>query len=219
MLHCGSCSGTKSSAAGELLVEGAAQGEGDVDHVGEELPPEQRPHAPQAEGGRPLGALHRPHAAVVLGQTGRGRVEQVGRVLLEGLEDASLVAVEDEGAEAGHEEHLVGVPDDAVGPLEAGHQVPVPVAEHGRAAVGRVDVQPHAVVAADVGDLLQRVERPDGRGAGTGHDGDDRPAPRRGDGPAPRPAAGGPCGPRSSSPTRTTCRLPRPRMPAARATL
>ena len=70
----------------ELLVEGAAQGEGHVDHVGEELPAEQRPHAPQPEGRRPLGALHGPQAAVVLGQAGRGRIEQVGRVLPEGLE-------------------------------------------------------------------------------------------------------------------------------------
>ena len=99
MLHCGSCSGTKSSAAEQLLVERAAQGEGHVDHVGEQLPAEQRPHAPQPEGRRPLGALHRLHAAVVFGQAGRGRVEQVGRVLAEGLETVAPVAVEHEGAE------------------------------------------------------------------------------------------------------------------------
>ena len=35
--------------------------------------------------------------------------------------------------------------------------------------MGGVDVQPHAVAPADCGDLHERVEGPDGRGAGTGH--------------------------------------------------
>ena len=146
----------------ELLVKQPAHGEGDVDQVGEQLRAEQRPHAPQPQGGRPLGAFHGPQAAVELGQSRRGRIEQVGAVLAEGLEAVGRLAIEDEGAQRRHEQHLVGVPDQAVGAVQAGHQVPIAGAEAGRPAVGRIDVQPHAVAAADVGHLSNGSKAPTG---------------------------------------------------------
>ena len=70
----------------------------------------------------------------------------------------------------------------------------MPRAEAGRAAVGRVDVQPHLVPPADFRHVHQRIERADRRRAG-GRPTRPRSARR---GPAGRPAAGragwGPCG-------------------------
>ena len=85
--------------------------------------------------------------------------------------------------------------------------------EHGRAAVGGVDVQPHTVPAADVGDVLEGVECADGRGAGAGHHGHDWASlgPQASQFAVEQhrvhPAS------RSSRPTLTICRLPSPRMP------
>ncbi len=107
----------------ELLVKDPPQVERHIDQIGEQLRPEQRPHAPQAEGGGPLRAFDRSQAAVEVGQSRRGRIEQVGRVLLEGLEAMGRIAVEDKRAQGRHEEHLVGVPRHAVGPIESRHEM------------------------------------------------------------------------------------------------
>ena len=113
-------------------------------------------------------------AAVVIGHARRGRIEQIRRVLLEGGETMGRVAVEDQRAQRGHEEHFMGVPGHAVGPVESRHQPAMPLAQACRAAVGRIDVQPDLVPAADVGHLLQRVESPDRRRTRASADGDDR---------------------------------------------
>ena len=47
----------------------------------------------------------------------------------------------------------------------------------GRQAVGPVDVHPHALALADIGDGAERIHRAGQRGAGGGHDGDGREAP------------------------------------------
>ena len=65
----------------------------------------------------------------------------------------SRIAIEQHRAQRRHEHHLVGVADDAVGLLDAGEQVAMPRAERQRAAVGRIDVQPDIVPAANVGDV------------------------------------------------------------------
>ncbi len=79
------------------------------------------------------------------------------------------IPVQDEGAEAGHEQHLVGIPDHAVRALQTRHQVAVTIAEDGGSPMRRIDVQPDPVAPADIGYLVQRVERPRRRGAGTGN--------------------------------------------------
>ena len=149
-----------------------------VDHVGKYLRPEQRPDAPHAERGGPLRAFQVHDAAVVLGQLGRGRVEQVRRILVERGDAVLAVAVEQHRAQGRHEHHLVGVADDAVGLLDAGDQVAMPLAERQRAAVGRIDVQPDFVPAANFGDVGERIERADRRRARGRRDGDDRHAAR-----------------------------------------
>ena len=165
MLHCGSCSVSKSSAAVEHRVKLLGQVDRHIDHVGENLRPEQRPHAPHAERGRPLRAFQVHDAAVVLGQLRRGRIEQVGRFLVERRQPMLAVAIEQHRAQRRHEHHLVGVADDAVGPLDAGQQMAMPRAERQRTAVGRIDVQPDFVPPADIGDVGERIKRADRRRA------------------------------------------------------
>ncbi len=167
MLHCGSCSGRKSGAA-QFLVKDPAQVEGDIDHVGEQLRPEECPGAPETEDGCPLRAFDGSQAAVIIGQARRGGVEQVGGILPERGEAMGRVAVEDKRAQGGHEEHLVGVPGHAVGAVESGDELPMPGAEAGRPTVGRIDVQPYAVAAADIGHIHQRIEGPHRRRACAG---------------------------------------------------
>ena len=189
-----------------------------VDHVGEQLRPEQRPDAPHAERGRPLRAFQVHDAAVVVGQLRRGRIEQVRRILVERGDAVLAVAVEQHRAQRRHEHHLVGVADDAVGLLDAGEQVAMPRAERQRAAVGRIDVQPDFVPAADVGDVGERIERADRRRARGGRDGDHRHAARPQVGKRVVQSIRDPCGGGSSSAARMICSVPRPRMPADRVT-
>ena len=164
---------------------------------------DQTPHKPESRSA--LGALHRLHAAVVFGKSGGGGVEKVGRVLQERLEAMGFVAVEDEGAETGDEQHLVRVPDDAVRPFQTRHQVAVPLAQNGRSPVSCVHVEPYSVLGADVGDLVQRVEGPRGRGASAGHHGHDRLLPACGYAVSSLvQQMRGPSGRASSRPTRTT---------------
>ena len=51
------------------------------------------------------------------------------------------------------------IANDTVGPFDAGQQMPMPLAECGSPAMGRVDVQPHLVPLANVGDFGERIER------------------------------------------------------------
>ncbi len=219
MLHCGSCSGTKSSAAEQLFVERAAQGEGHVHHVGEQLPAEQRPHAPQPECRRPLGAFHRPHAAVVLGQTGCGRIEQVGCVLAEGLETVAL--------RRGRRRRRRGPARRASCGRPRPHCPPVPGRPPGGGA-GRSSsaAPPWAASTCSQTSWRRQTSAMSSSGskapvgvaqahATTATIGWFRARSRVSSSSSRR----GSMRPRSSSPTRTICRLPRPRMPAARATL
>ncbi len=109
----------------ELFVERPAEVEGDVDHVGEQVWAEHGPDAPEPESGGAFGAFDGTQAAVVLGQARGGWIEEVGGILAECLELVCGVLVQHEGAECRDKEHFVGVPDDAVGALEAIEEVAV----------------------------------------------------------------------------------------------
>ena len=50
----------------------------------------------------------------------------------------------------------------------------MPLAEAGRSAMGRIDVQPDVVPPADVGHVSQQIKGPDGRRTGAGADGHHR---------------------------------------------
>ena len=88
------------------------------------------------------------------------------------------VAIEQHRAQRRHEHHLVGVANDAVGQFDAFQQMAMARAERQRAAVGRIDVQPHFVPAANLGDVGQWIKRADRRRARGGGNGDDRDAAR-----------------------------------------
>ena len=90
----------------------------------------------------------------------------------------SRIAIEQHRTQRRHEHHFVGVANDAVGLLDAVQQMAMTRAERERAAVGRIDVQPHFVPAANLGDFGQRIERADRRCARGGGHGDDRHAAR-----------------------------------------
>ena len=67
-------------------------------------------------------------------------------------------------------EPLVGVERDRVGELEPGESLATSVGEACERSVGAVDVQPDAVLAADLGELSQRIDRSDRGRAGICHD-------------------------------------------------
>ena len=54
---------------------------------------------------------------------------------------------------------LVRIEGDRIGPFDAREQRPEVVGQHGRPPVRRVDVEPQAFVLADVGELIERVDR------------------------------------------------------------
>ena len=102
-------------------------------------------------------------AAVVFGQFRRRRIEQVRRFLVERRQPVCRIAIEQHRAQRRHEHHLVGIAHDAVGQLDAVQQMAMTRAERQRAAVGRIDVQPHFVPPAHGGDFGQRIKRADRR--------------------------------------------------------
>ena len=63
-------------------------------------------------------------------------------------------------------EPFVRVERDRVGELHAGERLAAALAEAGEGAVGAVDVEPDAMLAADLRELAERVDRARGRGAG-----------------------------------------------------
>ena len=67
----------------------------------------------------------------------------------------------------------MAIDDEAAGPAQGPEAGPESRRDGESAAVGGVDVQPQAPGVADVGDLVQGVDGPRGRGAGARHDGDD----------------------------------------------
>ena len=214
MLHCGSCSGVKSCAACSFSYN---SGPGRTSRRPGRRTAAGRTatNAPQSEGRRPLGAFDGRQAAVVFGQPGGGRIEQVGRILAEGLElwarcpgRRRTRTGRARTASCASHTTLSAV----VQPVPPGGDAE---GSGSAAAVGRIDVQPHLVAPADVGDFRQRVERADRRGA--------RQAATDKDGSVLAAAAGstssssrlGSIRRRASSPTRSTCSVPSPSMPAA----
>src|SRR3954471_8426041 len=91
-----------------------------IDHVGENLWSEERPHTPDAKRGRALCAFQIRNATVELRELWHQRIEQVRRLLVEGGNSMSRVAIEEHRAQGGHKHHLVGITDDAVRLLDSG---------------------------------------------------------------------------------------------------
>ena len=149
----------------QLFVKRLAQRERDIDQIGEQLWAEHGPHAPEAENGRPLRTLNGPQAAVEIGQARRGRIEQVRSVLLKGGEAVGRVTVEDTAHSAGTKSILWASQVTLSARSSPATKCAVPRTEAGRAAVGRVDVQPDLVPAADVRYVVQWIEGPDRRRA------------------------------------------------------
>ena len=74
---------------------------------------------------------------------------------------------------------LVRVERDRVRELDPGERLAAALGEAGERAVGAVDVQPHALLAADLRQLGERVHRAGSRRAGVGDDHQRRAARRR----------------------------------------
>lgn len=158
----------------EELVELAAEVEGDVDKIAEELRAEEGPGAPESEGDGAFGAFEGAQAAVVFGEAGGGGIEEIRGFLTEGFVAVGTVFVEQERTESGDEHHFVGVPDESVGTSQARDEMFVLWAEQSSGAVGGIDVHPDAEFGTDRGDVVERIEGADGSRAGAGDDGDDR---------------------------------------------
>ena len=136
---------------------------------------------------------------------------------------SSSVAVADEHAAdlVRLEQPLVRVEHERVGAIEAGQRGASGVGERRGRAVGAVDVQPDAVLGAQVGERRQRVDR-----AGRGRAGGGRDAERHAPGgavcvdrprAAPPPAAGSRRPPRSPAAARARSRARAARAPPTRA--
>ena len=142
MLHCGSCSGSKSSAACSMAWNFCARSIVTSTMSAKSCGPnsDHTPHTPNAAGRFVHSRLTMPLSySASSGAVGSNRYGaswwNVGQAML-------AIAVEQHRAQGRHEHHLVGVADDAVGLVDAGQQVAMASAEGQRAAVGRVDVQP-----------------------------------------------------------------------------
>jgi hypothetical protein len=76
---------------------------------------------------------------------------------VERVVEVALAAYQHRRGQARRAQHLVRVPDDRVGVLDPGEQRRVLLAEQRRGPVRRVDVQPHAAVAAELADRREVV--------------------------------------------------------------
>ena len=144
-------------------------------------------------------------------------VEEVGRALGERGVEVPLVPHEDHPRRERHEHHLVRVPGDRAGPLEAAQPPAVRRREEGRRAVGAVDVQPEAALLAEPPDRLEVVEGAGRRRARRRDDGHDGAAPAP---PAGRASAASAATSilYSREGTLTALSVPSPIAPTARAT-
>ncbi len=125
---------------------------------------------------RALGALDR--AGHRVDALALGVVEQVAGLLVERVVEVAVAADQHGGAEARRAQHLVRVPDDRVGVLDAGQQAGVALGDQRRGAVRGVDVQPHAALAAELADRGQVVVQAGARRAGGRDERDRAPAGR-----------------------------------------
>ena len=91
------------------------------------------------------------------------RVSQVVRMDLERVEELPSLADEETAAFEGLVEPLVRIERDRVGELDARESGAAALGDRGEPAIRAVDVEPRATLAADRGDLGQRI---DGTGAG-----------------------------------------------------
>ena len=106
-----------------------------------------------------------------------GVLEVVGRDLERAAQQAP-VADQQAAAPERLVEPLVRVERDRVGQLDAAQRLAAALGDRREPAVGGVDVEPHAALAADGGQLGQRVDRAGVRGAGAADD-EQRLAPGR----------------------------------------
>ncbi len=118
-----------------------------------------------------------------LGEVGQRRraveITQVVGVLAERrLTSVPAVPHDQRAGPERHEQRLVGVERDRVGPLDPGQPAPVPVGQLEEPAVGAVDVEPDAEVGGEVGEVVEGVDGTGVRGP-RGRDDRGRHAVRR----------------------------------------
>ena len=138
-----------------------------LDQVGDAVAAELAQRGPHRERAGAAGGLRRPVGAVALGGAGHG---EVGAGEGERARQRRRVAHDRERAVVGHVEPLVGVERPGVGQLDAGGQVRAAGRGGGPEPERAVDVEPGAVLAADGGDLRERVEGARVHVAGLGAD-------------------------------------------------
>jgi hypothetical protein len=141
-----------------LDVGGGVTGEvdGSVDRVAERVEPERLHRQPHLDGAARARELEpaigevRPRlcgdVAEIVGRDGERALEPVG---LANEQGAALDRLE---------EPLVRVERHRVGPVDARKRAPAALGENGEPAVRGVDVEPHVGLAAQVGELAQRVD-------------------------------------------------------------
>ena len=146
-----------------------------VDRRAEGVEPERVNRDPDLERAGRSGQLQAEVGEVRLVLAGTRVAEIVGDDL-EGRAQQRAVADEHAAALERLVEPLVRIERDRVRKLEPAQGAARPLAENGEAAVGRVDVKPDAVLAADPGELGQRVDGAAVRGASVRR-GEQREAP------------------------------------------
>ena len=121
---------------------------------------------PELEGAEGPGVLQRPVDRILRG------VDHVRRVVGEGATQCIGITHEKDPARLGDIEPLVRVDRRGVGELDARKEVARALGRGGGQAVGAVDVEPHAALLTDGGDLRERIDRARERRARGGDDRD-----------------------------------------------
>src|SRR5438093_5404638 len=150
-------------AALDALVRPQCEIEAAVDRDAERRQTEILDRQPDLDRVRCPRELHPVVGEVHLSRHRALRVSQVVRMDLERVEELPSLADEETAAFEGLVEALVRIERDRVGDLDARESGAAALGDRGEPAIRAVDVEPRATLAADRGDLGQRI---DGTGAG-----------------------------------------------------
>ncbi len=104
-------------------------------------------------------------------------LERIGGLHGKGVGEMGPVADHDAAPGDGRVEPLVRIEADRIGPLDAVEKRAEGRDQRRRSTVGPVDVEPHPILPADVGDVAERIDGP-GPDRPGGADGGDGPPPR-----------------------------------------